>query len=244
MIKVGRWRTLEFVGLQIEALSPNHAGRSRGCGQSAHELGADGRVVVGIGARQQTECDRQERIASEDRRPFVEGLVHGRLAPAQIVVVHGGQVVVHQRITVYALDGGRGGERGARTAPRTSLPIPGPERAASACPLPRRHGAWLRSGAAASPRLRGSQTTGQGDLRQVTQRFQVVGGIPCFPHISRMLHCRSGTCCCMPFFCPPAQAANGDCPLKGLNRERWGRRRQAGAARPRRCRHRQRPSAV
>jgi hypothetical protein len=40
VIEVGRWRTLEFVGLQIEALSPNHAGRSRGCGQSAHELGA------------------------------------------------------------------------------------------------------------------------------------------------------------------------------------------------------------
>jgi hypothetical protein len=38
VIKAGRWRTLEFVGLQIEALSPNHAGRSRGCGQSAHEL--------------------------------------------------------------------------------------------------------------------------------------------------------------------------------------------------------------
>ena len=74
-------------------------------------------------------------------------LVHGRLAMAHIVVVHGGQVVVRQRITVYALDGGRGGERGAgrhREQARRFQDQKGPQ--ALAPPRLAWRMAWIRRG--------------------------------------------------------------------------------------------------
>ena len=46
-----------------------------------------------------------QRVAHQDGRRLVIGFVAGRTAAAQIVVVHGGQIVVHQRIDMYQLDG-------------------------------------------------------------------------------------------------------------------------------------------
>ena len=49
---------------------------------------------------------RQKAVAGQNRRRLVEGAVHRRLAAPQIVIVHGGQIVMDQRIAVHALDGG------------------------------------------------------------------------------------------------------------------------------------------
>lgn len=40
----------------------------------------------------------QKRVARKDRLPFPVHLMIGRLSAAEIVVVHGGQIVVYQRI--------------------------------------------------------------------------------------------------------------------------------------------------
>jgi hypothetical protein len=65
-----------------------------------------------------------------------------------------------------------------------------------------------------------------------------------FPICRGCYSAERGHAACTPSFRPPADAANGASPPKGHNRARWGRRRQAGAARPRRCRPwRRRPCA-
>ena len=59
------------------------------------------------------EGQRVERIPGQHGRRFIEGEVHGRLAMAQLVIVHAGQIVMDQRIGVDRLDGA-GGPHGGR----------------------------------------------------------------------------------------------------------------------------------
>jgi hypothetical protein len=47
-----------------------------------------------------------QAVAGEDRRRLAEGLVSGRLAAAEVVVVHRRQIVMDQRIDVNRFDGG------------------------------------------------------------------------------------------------------------------------------------------
>jgi hypothetical protein len=54
--------------------------------------------------RENLERLRQQSIAGEDGDAFAEHFVVGRLAAAEIVVVHRGQIIVDQRIGVDALD--------------------------------------------------------------------------------------------------------------------------------------------
>ena len=63
----------------------------------------------GAGARQRLECRRQQRIAGEHCVRLAELEVHARSSTALRGVVHRGQVVVHERIRVYQLDGQRNG---------------------------------------------------------------------------------------------------------------------------------------
>src|SRR5439155_13040924 len=56
------------------------------------------------------ECQGQQGVAGQDRQRLAELLVTGRQATAKVVVVHGGQVVVDQRIRVNHFDRGRGGQ--------------------------------------------------------------------------------------------------------------------------------------
>ena len=50
---------------------------------------------------------RQQRVARQHGDAFAEHLVVGRLAAAEIVVVHRRQIVVDERVGVDALDGAR-----------------------------------------------------------------------------------------------------------------------------------------
>ena len=59
--------------------------------------------------RQHFEGARLQRIAGENGRGFVEGAMTGGPATAQVVIVHGRQVVVHQAVDVDEFDRGRGG---------------------------------------------------------------------------------------------------------------------------------------
>ena len=57
------------------------------------------------------EGKRQQAVAGKDGRRLVEGLVHGGLAAAQIVIVHRRQVIVDERIAVNAFEGRRHAQR-------------------------------------------------------------------------------------------------------------------------------------
>ena len=60
-----------------------------------------------------------QRVSRQDGGRLVEGLVAGRPAPPQVVIVHGRQVVVHERVAMDQFDGtGRGVDavRAARPA--------------------------------------------------------------------------------------------------------------------------------
>ncbi len=66
---------------------------------------------MGLGVGQHPEGQGQEGVSGEHRGGLVELTVGRRPAPAQIVVVHAGQVVVHQRIGVQHLDRSGGAQR-------------------------------------------------------------------------------------------------------------------------------------
>jgi hypothetical protein len=55
----------------------------------------------------ETASIRQKRVAREHGRRFVERLVGGGPAAAQIVIVHAGKIVMHERVSVHGLDRGR-----------------------------------------------------------------------------------------------------------------------------------------
>jgi hypothetical protein len=81
-------------------LAAHHAGAPGG----ARELfDLAGRVVAR--AREDGEGVGEQAVAGEHRGGLVVDLVHGGPATAQVVVVHGGQIVVHQRVGVHQLEG-------------------------------------------------------------------------------------------------------------------------------------------
>ena len=61
--------------------------------------------------RQDVEGEGQQPVAGEDGGRLVEFLVRGRLAAPQRVVVHGRQIVVHQRVAMHAFERGAGHQR-------------------------------------------------------------------------------------------------------------------------------------
>ena len=95
------------LGGHVERLAADHAGGSRGAREPREHF--DLRLWSGgeLGIRgEHLERERLQRVAGEDRRRFVELPVRRGTAAPQIVVVHRGQVVVHERVGVNQLDGG------------------------------------------------------------------------------------------------------------------------------------------
>ncbi len=62
----------------------------------------------------QVEGKGEQGVAGEDRGRLVEGLVHGRPPAAQVVIIHGRQVVMHQRIAMQAFERSAGQQRPGR----------------------------------------------------------------------------------------------------------------------------------
>ena len=88
----------------VQGLAAAHAGgaggvrqrRQPGHAQRMRRAGLFGEQAEGLGL---------QRIAGEDGGGFVVGHVHGRAAAAQVVVVHGRQVVMNQGIAVQTFEG-------------------------------------------------------------------------------------------------------------------------------------------
>ena len=64
-------------------------------------------VGVGVGMSQDLEGGRLQGVAGQDGGGLVIGLVHGGSAPAHVVVVHAGQVVVDQAVGLDAFERAR-----------------------------------------------------------------------------------------------------------------------------------------
>ena len=94
------------LGLQVGHLPGDHARRPRRPGQLADQLHRQRRIVHPVG--EDLEGERQEAVARQNRGRLVKGLVAGRPAAPQIVVVHRRQIVVDERIGVDHLDRGGG----------------------------------------------------------------------------------------------------------------------------------------
>ena len=124
-------------GREIEHLPADHAAEAGGARERRDQLEcappASGCVS---GRAEDVEGEGQQAVAGEDGGRLVECLVRGRPAAAQIVIVHRGQVVVHQRVAMHAFER-RAGHQGLlarrpRTARRDSTTRNGPQPLAAA----------------------------------------------------------------------------------------------------------------
>ena len=99
---------------------PPRAGREA---ESLDQLAARLRVAVRVRLGKDLKSAGLQGIASQDRRRLIVGAVCAGAAAAQIVIVHGRQIVVDERVGVQHLDAGRDprGARGRDTEQRGDL---------------------------------------------------------------------------------------------------------------------------
>ena len=83
-------------GGEVEQLPADHAAETGSAGEFEHQFAADIGVGMDVRPGENIEGHGQQRIAGQNGGGFVEGLVHGRPAAAQVVIVHRRQVVVRQ----------------------------------------------------------------------------------------------------------------------------------------------------
>ena len=140
------------LGGEIERLAARHAAGA-GCARKAqHELRLGLRQAGPVASlAMMSKAKVKQAVARQDRGRLVEGAVHGGLATAQIVVVHGRQVVVDQRIAVDAFERRRDAAGGIAVMAEHRRRSPSPGRAAAACRRSGRRGAWPQR---ASPGVR------------------------------------------------------------------------------------------
>ena len=87
---------------EVVHLAARHAGNAARPRQRQAEIGAHGRVRMRIGRGEDLEGERQQAVAGQDRGRLVKRLVRRGPPAPQVVIVHGGQIVVNQRIAVHA----------------------------------------------------------------------------------------------------------------------------------------------
>jgi hypothetical protein len=105
------------LGLEIGDLPADHAGKPRAARNHRDRLGASLGGSPRRPAGEDLEGEGQQRIAHEDRLGLPKGFVHGGPAAAQVVVVHRGQIVVHEGIGVDHLERGRRGQHAVFRSP-------------------------------------------------------------------------------------------------------------------------------
>ncbi len=94
--------------LDIEDFTADEPMRARGLGENTDGLaGSDG---VGRGLGEDFKCKGEESIASEDGEGFAKDFVASGAAPAEVVVVDRGEIVVYQAETMDEFDGTTGVE--------------------------------------------------------------------------------------------------------------------------------------
>lgn len=89
-------------------LAADHADAAGGDGEGGDEVGVDGGVFIRLFGDEALEGEGLQGIADQDGGGLVVGFPDRRLAAAEFVVIHGGEVIVNERVAVNALDGGCG----------------------------------------------------------------------------------------------------------------------------------------
>ncbi|MNL38457.1 hypothetical protein D3C87_1606710 [compost metagenome] len=77
-------------------MSTGHAADAGGARQRQHQLGLLPIGKVGLRGGDDVEGECQKAVAGQDRIGFAIGDMHGRLAAADVVVVHGREIVMHK----------------------------------------------------------------------------------------------------------------------------------------------------
>ncbi len=90
---------------KVEHLAARHAAEARGAGKTQDEFGPHGPVRIRRRVGQDLEGQRLQRVAGQNGGGLVEGDVHRRPVAAQIVVVHGREIVMDEGIAVQEFDG-------------------------------------------------------------------------------------------------------------------------------------------
>ncbi len=91
--------------LHIHHLAADHALAAGRPGQSGHKLATHLGRGMGLGCGKNFKGQRQQGIARQHGRCLVELDMGRGLAPAQHIVVHARQIVMHQRIGMYRFKG-------------------------------------------------------------------------------------------------------------------------------------------
>jgi hypothetical protein len=131
-------------------LSAHHATEAGGARELRDQLEPDLGIGVRLRAGENVESQGEQPVAGKNGGRLVECLVRGRATASQVVVVHGGQIVVYQRIAVHAFQrrARHQHSRGRRrAAPRTRPPGTG----GTACRRRGSRSAWRRAAAPAGP---------------------------------------------------------------------------------------------
>ena len=101
----------------VHHLPASHARRAAGQGQGAHQFRPHERIGEEVRVGQDLEGKGHQSVARQHGGRLVKGLVGGGLAVAHGIVVHAGQIVMHQREGVHRLNRQRGAQRGFAAHP-------------------------------------------------------------------------------------------------------------------------------
>jgi hypothetical protein len=93
----------------VEDLASDHAFAAGGVGEFTQEF--DGENRLGDAGGEEFEGEGIKFVAGEDGHGFTEDLVIGRAAAAEVIVVHGGEVIVDEGEAVDHFDGAGSRER-------------------------------------------------------------------------------------------------------------------------------------
>jgi monofunctional biosynthetic peptidoglycan transglycosylase len=89
---------------QIQRLPPGHAADTGSARKGQNQFGFLPVGKIGFRGGDDIERQSQKAVAGKDRIGLAMGDMHGRLTAAEIVIVHGGQVVMDKRIAVNAFE--------------------------------------------------------------------------------------------------------------------------------------------
>ena len=93
------------LGFNVKHLAAGHAVLAGGAGEFGEQSEAYRRIGMDIGATEDFEGKGQKRVAGKDGGRLIEGAMERRTAAAQIIIIHGGKIVMDQRIAMHAFKG-------------------------------------------------------------------------------------------------------------------------------------------
>ena len=102
LAKFGRRRIESAFRREVEHLAAHHPAQPGRARERRDQVKPDLGVGMRLRATENVEGKGEKAVTGQDGGRLIECLVRGRTASAQVVIVHGGQVVVRQRVAMNA----------------------------------------------------------------------------------------------------------------------------------------------